>query len=524
MWLTSTEAGESRDVVAPGAPPDRGCSVGEDRVAARVALIAAGIAILGLLVLASPLHMVGALVFVGAVAVLSLARPKWAIWLVLLLFAVHPLLARVASANFGVTGNALVIAFAWKEVALGCVLLVAVVRIASDYRHGWRPKPMLSVLDLMAVGLIVLVVFGVAGRRDAMAVNEARLLLFPVGVYAALRLSPLDTASYFRAATVVAAGIAVFGILQSTFLGWGWVTTYWGTPNVPAPATFMATNVVGPRAAATYTSPNELGFALIVFSLMAAALIITRPERTRWVVLPLIAILVGLAMSFSRSAVASAALCISLVAVVGVWRFAPDRRRVAILLAAAIIPAAALSGWVYVSRGGVSQLAATFIWLSSGAGGGDDATSTSPGAPPATDPSALGHITSIGDGWALVNAHPFGLGLGRVGARVVPGTNDKPQMIFESWYLTMGVMLGWPGLIWTGLFPLALLIAAITALRRRRQLTGLVLLGLSVSVAAVSFLLPTMMEPQLAMLPWAVGALAVADAPQQPDGSELAPA
>ena len=462
----------------------------------------------------------GALVFVGAVAVLSLARPKWSIWLVLLLFAVHPLLTRVASANFGVTGTALVIASAWKEVALGCVLLVAVVRIASDYRHGWRPKPMLSVLDLMAVGLVGLVVFGVAGRHDAMAVNEARLLLFPVGVYAVLRLSPLDTATYFRAATIFAAGIAVFGILQSTFLGWGWVTTYWGTRNVPAPATFMATNVVGPRAASSYTSPNELGFALIAFSLMAAALIVARPERTRWVVLPLIAILVGLTMSFSRSAVASAILGISLLATVGVWRFAPDRRRAAILLAAAIIPAAALSGWVYVSRGGVSQLATTFNSLSSGSG---DATTTS-GAPPATDPSALGHITSIGDGWALVQAHPAGLGLGTVGARVVPGTNDRPQMIFESWYLTMGVMLGWPGLIWTGLFPLALLIAAITALRRRRQLAGLVLLGLSISVAVVSFFLPTMMEPQLAMLPWAVGALAVAAAPQQSDRSELAPA
>jgi hypothetical protein len=492
--------------------------VGSSATARQTAAGSGIVAVIGLVVLLSPLHLLGALIFVAAIAVLSLTRPMWGIWLVLLLFEVHPLLTRVATVNFGVQGTALILASAWKEVALACILLVSALYLVRRFREGWRPPLRPSVLDLMAVGLVGLMLGGLAGRHDGLAINAARLYLYPVAVYVALRMRPVDTGTYFRAATMLAGGIAIFGIVQSMFFGWNWVSSYWGIPSQPYPYTFWALHLDGPRAAGTFASPNELGFALIAFALMSAALIVTRPDRSRWIVIPLVATLVGLAMTFSRSAVGGAALGLTVMAGWGLWRVTSDRRRASVLLTAVIVPALAFSGMAYVSRGGVGLISSTFSSLGLphfdlGGGGGtpNGGTTGAVKVPdPNIDPSTVDHLISLSDGWALVQANPLGVGLGTVGSRVVPGTNEQPQMVFESWYLTMGVMLGWPGLIWCALFPLALLIAAIQALRRKRELAGLVLLGMSVSVATVSFLLPTMAQPQLAMLPWAVGALALA--------------
>jgi hypothetical protein len=72
----------------------------------------------------------------------------------------------------------------------------------------------------------------------------------------------------------------------------------------------------------------------------------------------------------------------------------------------------------------------------------------------------------------------------------------------------MGVSLGWLGLAWAIALPLAMLLMAILALRRGRTLEGLCLLAFTVSMGVISYVLPTMMEPQMAMIPWSMCALA----------------
>ena len=116
----------------------------------------------------------------------------------------------------------------------------------------------------------------------------------------------------------------------------------------------------------------------------------------------------------------------------------------------------------------------------------------------------------------MVESHPLGIGLGTVGSRGVPNTSERPQYILESYYLSMGVMLGWPGLAWAFLLPLVMLITAIRALRRGDRTAGLALLALSVSVAIVSYWLPTIMEPEMAILPWSLAAVAVASQSARP--------
>jgi hypothetical protein len=52
-----------------------------------------------------------------------------------------------------------------------------------------------------------------------------------------------------------------------------------------------------------------------------------------------------------------------------------------------------------------------------------------------------------------------------------------------------------------------MLALAVLALRRRLTLEGTCLLAIGVSSAAIGLVLPTMMEPQIAMIPWSVCAL-----------------
>jgi len=192
------------------------------------------------------------------------------------------LVSKVVQVNFGVTGAALLLFSAWKEVALASVLLARLVALAISYRAGrrWRLKPELT--DVFAVALILLVALGVAIRRDSLAVNTARLLLFPIGVYIALRLSPVDPGRYLKLAVAVAVGISVYAVVQSSFFGYSFVNSYWGQPGLPIPFTFNAQYLVGPRASGTFASPNELGFALMACALMAVSLLVVRPTGGRW--------------------------------------------------------------------------------------------------------------------------------------------------------------------------------------------------------------------------------------------------
>lgn len=489
-----------------------------ERTTRRVGSVAGVASVVGLVLLVSPFHLAGAILLVLSVAAIGLTMPDVGLWLVLLLFLIHPLVSKVVQVNFGVTGAALLLFSAWKEVALASVLLARLVALAISYRAGrrWRLKPELT--DVFAVALILLVALGVAIRRDSLAVNTARLLLFPIGVYIALRLSPVDPGRYLKLAVAVAVGISVYAVVQSSFFGYSFVNSYWGQPGLPIPFTFNAQYLVGPRASGTFASPNELGFALMACALMAVSLLVVRPTGGRWAAAALFAILVALAVTFSRSAIVGCAVGIALI-LFAAWRFSPSPRRTFTFLALAIVLALLLSGVVYDARGGTRLIESTIASLTSSAAdvGGPSATpSLAPGATPSptpsglvVDPSTQDHLESLSAAWSLVKTHPLGLGLGTVGSRADPLTSERPEYIFESWYLTMGVSLGWLGLAWAAFLPFAMFFTALIALRRGRSLAGLSLLGLSVAMAIVSYLLPTMMEPQMAMLPWSLAALAV---------------
>jgi hypothetical protein len=138
------------------------------------------------------------------------------------------------------------------------------------------------------------------------------------------------------------------------------------------------------------------------------------------------------------------------------------------------------------------------------------------------DASAAAHLKSLGQGWDLLEANPLGTGLGTVGPRPLPGTTDFPAYVIESYYLAMGVSLGWLGFVWAIALPLTMLFLAIRTTRRGHILEGSCLLAIALATAVVGFVLPTMMEPQMAMIPWSVCALATSSLTGE--GSPKAPA
>jgi hypothetical protein len=332
----------------------------------------------------------------------------------------------------------------------------------------------------------------------------------------ALRLRPVDPGRYLTLSVAIAVGISAFAVVQSSFFGFSFVTSYWGTPDLPIPYTFVAQYLQGPRASGTFAVPNELGFALMATALMAVSLLFVRPTVGRWAAAALFAILVALGVTFSRSAIVGCTAGV-VVVILAARRLSPSPRRAARYLALAIVPALLLSGVVYEVRGGTRLIESTIASLVSSSSSVDTGAPTNPSTGGVVvDPSTLGHLESLSAAWSAVEAHPLGLGLGTVGSRTDPLTSERPQYIIESWYLTMGASLGWLGLAWAVFLPFAMFLTALAALRRGRSLPGLSLLGLSIGLGMVSLLLPTMVEPQMAMLPWSLAALALAPASREP--------
>jgi hypothetical protein len=446
----------------------------------------------GLLLTASPLHLVGAVALVLGVALVGLTAPDYALLAILVLFPVHPLATRVAEFDFGVTGTALRVFSAWKEVALAAVLVAELVPHLATRPNLGDVRARLQIIDVIAAALAALVTIGLVLNPTGLALNQFRLWLFPLAVYVAVRLSTLSFRRYLEAMSVAAVGIGGFLVFESNFLGWGFVSRYWAAEGAHVPYTYIGQALNGPRGSGTLASPNEAALALAVWACVLVAAVLVVREWRRWHAIALGVVLVALAVTFSRSGAAGVLVgIVVLVVAVGRAGALKPRQGLAWLLVA-VISAGLVSGAIYLERGGVPLIVNTFLTLS---GESDN-----------PDTSTVAHGNSLAYGVGLMESHPTGVGLGNVGARKDPITGETPKYIIESYYLTLGVTFGWVGLIWALVLPITFAFCAIRAIRRGLLLTGSALLGATLAAAVVSVLLPTMSEPQIAMLPWCLAA------------------
>lgn len=499
------------------------------------ALVGSAISLVGTLVLLRGDHGAGALLVLTGIGIVAAGRPVVAVWAIILLLPIHPIATRMFQAS-GLSGWPFIAISAWKELALGVALAALGIGILQRMRAGVTPlRGPTGIGDYLALGLVLLVGFALFIDPSIRAINGARLILFPVGLYAAIRLQRIASDRLFVALVLTGATIAAFGIVQGSWLGWDFVQRFYAGEGVPIPATFTAQHLEGPRAAGTLLSPNEFAFAVAAYLCMATALVLRVRSTVKWLLVPVLVLLVvGLAVAFSRSALLGSVLGLGAIGVLGARR-SLQPRTTALALLLAFIPAVAISVIVYADRGGLALLHSSLVTTvdvdtlpsAPATSSESPAPDTSPrpsdaGEDSPPDPSTIGHIGSLTEGWQLVTAHPLGVGLGNVGARPFPGSTQRPEYIVESWYLAMGLSLGWPGLVWAIVFPAAIGVAAVRALHRERAvLCALAAVGLAALVAFVGVLLPTMMEPEVAMLPWVVIGLLAA---RMPNPSPVAPA
>jgi hypothetical protein len=473
---------------------------------------------------------IAAVLLLVGVGLTSAVAPRATLIALIALLAVHPLAMRVVAVDLGIGGLPLVLISAWKEVALSIILVMALARLVLDKRNE-RPDRIgqLHPFDALAIGLVALVITLGLAQHSIVALNAGRLLLFPVGVYVAIRLGVLRAWGDLTISLVVATGIALFGIVQSSFLGWGFVASYWGISGQSIPYTFTAQSLDGPRSAGTLSSPVEFGTYLAILVAIAVATLIAQADRRRLAVVGLPFLMVALTLTFSRSAMVAAVVGGLVLTLMAWWRGVVTTRVIALLIVVAV-PAAAVSGMAYVNRGGIALIQSTLITIGGDAGppvDGGASTSGSNGVPstPAIDGSTVDHIASLQEGVRLVVDHPFGVGLGNVGSRTIPGSDQRPQYFAESWYLTMGLSLGWLGLVWAIVWTICLAGLAVVSIRRgTSSVIGLATIGTVATVCMVGVLLPTLMEPQIAILPWALAALAVQSARGRVESADSATA
>lgn len=483
-----------------------------------------GIALLGLF----PGSIAGSLVLLAAAASLPVVGVRTAVWVLLGGYAIHPLLTRLAVVDLGIGATVLSLASAWKEVALASMMAIAF----AQWRQAGTPLR-LVVPDAWAAVLVVLATAAIAIAQDTLlALGAWRLMLFPIGLYVVLRLHPIGFRPMLVGISAIGAVLAVAGIVQSTLLGWPFILRYYANPDGSIPPTYDAQFVEPPRAIGTLFSPNELGLFLAFAGVCAAAAVLGRGRisSTRLLAAALALIVIGLGLSISRSAIFGGILGLL---TVGAW-FAlsygssPSSR--ARWLVGSVGLAVVVVTIAYASNGTLLLLENTVRTIAGGptapASTDTPRASSAPGrttdpAVPPPDPSTEGHIVSLRESVALLADHPLGVGLGNVGTRTVPGARAAPEYLAESWYLTLGLSLGWLGFLWAvSFFPM---FVVWTVRSIRSPLVRATLAGLMVTAGTVGVVLPTLTEPVAGNVLWSVLAAVVASAQRSPVEDDGAP-
>ncbi len=522
------------------------------------------VAILGVVAaVALPEHARPALILtLAAVGVIGLVHPTAALVAVVLGYPLHSLLMRMLEVDFGTNGVDLVLASAWKEVALGSAIAGAVIARRGERLAGWLWPDRLVIALLGLMGVYVLF-----SPSFVPALYGFRTLSLPVFGYIGWRLARPGTSMVSRMwAAVVVEGVALatLAMAQTFVFGWEFILHYFTAFGSDPPATYAAAYVTVPRAIATFTSPNEFALFMVlpVTLALAAALDPSAALKRRGLLSAGLAVMIfGQALSISRSGLISTALAVGIMAIA--WAVTmgrrPAGRRAAIPAGAMLVVALVAVAGTY-SRIGALDLAAATATAITGTDRRPTASSdlhaspraslgtapaapsgtapaapsgtapaapsgTAPAAPSGTAPgdtSAIGHIESTQTSLAAVFRAPLGSGLGTAGSRYLPeslGDYGHPQGFSEVAYLLLALQIGWLGGL---LFVVAIAATALRCWRSRERPFG----GLGLPMAAVlagaivdGLLIPSLVDPAPAFPIWSMAAIAIGAAVARSTGS-----
>ncbi len=408
---------------------------------------------------------------------------------ILLLIPLHAFLTVWASSLFGhYTAIRL-----WKEAFLIVCMLGVLYLLATDKKIRSHTLTRRLVWLIVAYGLVNILWGLVAYKHQAVTakamgyaliINLRFLAFFLVAWAVALRTSRLHK-SWQKLVLVPALVVVAFGLLQVFVLPNDFLNHFGYGPNTVEPFQTINHNSHYVRIESTLRGANPLG-AYLVIPISVLAVLIVRGRRDWRYGLFLVASLLTLCFSFSRSAWLGAAL--SLAVVVAISLRSTYAKRVAI--------------WVGVI--GIFFLGGLFVGLRHNARVENLLFHTQTHSAIKTT-SDEGHASALRNGLRDVLHQPLGRGPGSAGPAST--YNNHPARIAENYYIQIGQETGWLGLL---LFLLINAGVAYLLWLRRADPLALSLLASLIGLSFINLLSHAWTDDTLAYVWWGLAGIAMA--------------
>ena len=403
------------------------------------------------------------LVFLIGITFLVVAW-RWPLVVLVGLLAFMPLYdgaVRIATWQLQWPGTWLTFFSLWKEVAIGVLFAMLIVQHVTGrqrLRFRWYAVDLwLLALILVFAGYIFVAV------RPGIGIFGLRNYLLPLSLLYLARLVPYsrrEMTVVLGILTVVAVGVAIFGIYQAQFIDFpqmvkmGYRDETGGVPY--AFRTPLRDQFPRPRAVSTATGPNQLAVYLSFFILLLSYnLVLWRQPQRRLLLVSLLVILVTcLLLTFSRGGFLVVAVAVVAWMAIVVYERGIKRsvRKIAqnplSLLSIIVVVALLVVGLV------VSGFATRVVRGLTG-----------------RDPAATAHQDSMTYTLNYVAQHPLGIGMGMVGERALQFSAEADVQHTESTYLQVAMETGVFGMILL-FVALGSLLATLWRLRKKRRALG----------------------------------------------------
>ncbi len=373
----------------------------------------------------------------------------------------------------------------WKEV-----LILILVALAAQY--VWhQPRRLDAIRE--PVALLIGVFAGIAIIVTALTHPSLRaaafglktdlefLIIFVIAELVA------DDALRKRLTTTVLISSAVviaFGLMQVFLLPRDFLTQFGYGPHTVTPFQIVSPELPAVRILSTLGGPNQLGSFLILPLSIIWWRLLRRPRW--WQLIYLLAGGVVLFHTYSRSAWLG--LIVSL-GVITAMRL-PKRWRIAGAIGSLATAAILVSTLLAIS--GSHKLLQQYLLHQS--------FSAVP-----TDGSTNQHAGSLRDGYRLLIAHPFGLGLGAAGPASFHGSHP---IIPENYYLQIGIETGFAGLL---VFIALQIGLGIKLMRRANIWSAVPLLGTLAGISVVNLFLHGWADSSTALVFWTLAGIAAGE-------------
>ena len=379
----------------------------------------------------------------------------------------------------------------WKELLL---VVASIVALLVVWRRGlWRELVRDRIVQLVALYVAIHTLMAAAlmtGLLPTLAglAIDLRYILFFALVYVLLRAAPDYRRRFLQVFAAGAAVVVGFGIAQLflpadilSHIGYGESTIQ--------PYLTVDKNHDYIRINSTLRGPNPLGAYVVIVLGVLGAYIVRRKQLLNWskqtayVGLAVLASLIALWITYSRSALGGAGIALFLVAVVALRRFISRT----VWIAASMIFFALIGGLIV----GRDHPFVTNVLLHENREGGSPTSSND------------GHVESLIDGGDRMLRQPIGGGIGSTGSASL--MSDSP-LIIENQYLFIAHEVGWLGL---GIFLWLYGLILVRLWKQRADWLSLGIFASGIGLACIGVLLPVFVDDTVGIVWWGLAAIAL---------------